>query len=244
MMLLASHKYIVRTALAYVLLLGMTASISSGQSENSRLVKADDPQQITDAVMISSVTVSGMNIQCGLFIKPPSEVQSVAPFAAAGNWLQNMDIALVNRTVRDIMFGALTIQFLDTGDCRRTPCAATELHFGQLPPVDAYYGNGEPIKPESINGSTITWTPGKTLVIHVGDYRDQIEQALSGQNLNFVNVNRIALHIGPFFFRNGMRWALGFYSKPDPDRPGRFKYLPSDYFPGARGQNWPPGFNQ
>jgi len=57
-------------------------------------------------------------------------------------------------------------------------------------------------------------------------------------------LTKVAIHIGPFFFEDGMRWNPGSYSLPDPEHHGKFKYLPDNYFPGRRGHNSPPGYNQ
>jgi len=54
----------------------------SQQTNGEKLVRADDPAQITDAVMITNITVGGKNVDCGLFVKPPAVVQPVAPFQA------------------------------------------------------------------------------------------------------------------------------------------------------------------
>jgi hypothetical protein len=54
----------------------------------------------------------------------------------------------------------------------------------------------------------------------------------------------VNVYLSAFYFADGMEWGLGRYSVPDPDHPGKFKPLPANYFPGKRGRNWPPGYNQ
>ena len=57
-------------------------------------------------------------------------------------------------------------------------------------------------------------------------------------------VTKVNVYRGPFYFDDGMQRDLGRYAVPDPKHHGKFKELPADYFPGKRGRNWPPGYNQ
>ncbi|SRR5579884_190903 len=226
------------------ILLGVAGSATAQLSNNEKLVRCNDPAHITDAVMISDISVAGKTIECGLFIKPPAVVQPVSPFQASSDWLQQMTISLINRTNKTIVFGAIELVFLDTGDCRSLPCTAYPIHLGQMPAMDAYDGRtGLPLKPEQPERAALDWKPGQTITIHVNDYFAQIEGVLS-RSMPVTAVAKVAVHIGPFFFEDGMRWSLGRYSVPDAEHPGKFKYLPADYFPGRRGNNWPPGYNQ
>ncbi len=79
------------------LVLGIAGAVL-GEQAGQKLVRCDDPAQITDAVMISNVSVAGKTVECGLFIKPPLVIQPVAPFPAGSDWLQQMTISLINRT--------------------------------------------------------------------------------------------------------------------------------------------------
>lgn len=219
------------------------APVWAQQSMQRQVSAYDDIEQITDAVLISNVAVSGETISCGLFIKPPAVIQPVAPFQASGDWLQQMTISLVNRTNEPIVAGGIIFHFMDTGDCRSIPCIGTGLRFGQVPKIDAYDGRtGKPLDPQQRGSQAIEWRPETTIVIHVGEYMKQIESELA----DFApasEITKVKLYRGPFYFQNGMKWNLGSYSVPDPQRPGKFKELPADYFPGRRGNNWPPGFS-
>lgn len=226
------------------ILLSALEAANAQQTSSEKLVKADDPSQITDAVMITSITVADKSVDCGLFVKPPRVIQPVAPFQAGSDWLQQMAISLFNRTNKTIVSGTITLQFLDTGDCRTQPCAADQIHFGQVPAVDAYYGRtGQPLKPEHPEQPPLNWKPGQTLTIHVGDYMDEIERSLEN-HLAVSSVSKVAVHIGPFFFEDGMRAVGPFYSVPDPEHHGKYQYLPQNYFPGKRETNWPPGYDR
>ncbi len=97
------------------------------QQTGEKLLKVIQAEQITDGVLISDVSVAGNTVECGLFIKPPLVIQPVTPFQAGGDWLQQMTISLVNRTNKTVVFGAITLTFLDTGDCHalRIPPASS-----------------------------------------------------------------------------------------------------------------------
>ena len=226
------------------LTLGVLGALHAQQT-SERLVSAkNDIEQITDAVLISNISVGGRTVECGLFIKPPVVIQPVTPFQAGPDWLSQMTISLVNRTNKIIAFGDIHLHFLETGDCRSAPCVGAELAVGQMPAVDAYEGRtGKPLRPEHPERPPLDWKPETTIVVHVSDYMDKIESNLADFMVPAA-VTKVNVYRGVFFFADGMRWALGSYSVPDPDYPGKFKDLPADYFPGRRGNNWPPGYSQ
>lgn len=228
---------------AAVLALGLLGSLLARQG-NARLVSArDDVEQINDAILISNIAVGGKTVECGLFIEH-DRVQPVTPFQASGDWLQQMTISLVNRTNKTIVYGSVIMHFVDTGDCVSLPCAGTELHFGHMPAIDAYDGRtGQPLRLEHPERPPLGWQSEQTYVVHVSDYMDKIERSLS----NFMSesaVGKVNIYRSAFYFEDGMRWTPGRYSVPDPERPGKFNHLPVDYFPGRRGNNWPPGYDQ
>jgi hypothetical protein len=156
-----------------------------------------------------------------------------------------MTISLINRTNKSIVFGAVIFHFLDVGDCSSTqPCPGPGLEFGQIPPIDAYDGRtGQPMKRGHPERPPLDWGLEQTIVVHVSDYMPEIEASLA----NFLavsSVTKVNVYLGDFYFADGMQWNLGRYSVPDPNHPGKFSPLAADYFPGKRGRNWPPGYNQ
>lgn len=56
------------------ILFSFLATADAHQPHNEKLIKADDPVQITDAVMITNLAVAGKTVDCGLLIKPPAVV--------------------------------------------------------------------------------------------------------------------------------------------------------------------------
>lgn len=215
------------------------------QQTSNRLVQCNDPAQITDPVLISNVAVAGKTVECGLFIKPPSVLQPVTAFQASSDWLQQMTISLVNRTNKTIVSGTVSLLFLDNAvDCRTQTCPLEQMHLGQMPAVDAYDGRtGRPLKQEQSGKAPLNWEPGQTLTLGVGDFISDIEAKLSNYE-PIGEASKVSVHVGPFFFQDGMRWAAGAYSVPVPETPGKFRALKENYFPGQRGSNWPPGYSQ
>jgi len=212
------------------------------QQTSERLVKVNDVEHITDAVLISNVAVAGKTVECGLFIKPPVVIQPVTPFQAGNDWLEQMTVSLINRTGRTIVSGGIQLNFLDVGDCRSLPCVASFLRFGRMPDIDAFDGRtGKPNRPAH-EGPPLDWKPEQTIVVHVSEYMPEIEDDLAN-HWPVTAITKVNIYRGVFYFEDGMIWDLGRYSVPDPEHPGKFKKLPEDYFPGQRGHNWPPGYN-
>lgn len=225
------------------LIFGLVGALHAQQT-GDKLIRVNDIEQITDAVLISNVALAGKTVECGLFIKP-TVVQRVTPFQAGSDWLREMTISLINRTNKTIEFGSIIFHFLDTGDCSSAqPCVGASLTFGQMPAIDAYEGRtGRPIKPEHPERPPLDWKPEQTIVVHVSDYIDEMERNLA-DFMPVTAVTKVNVYRGPFYFEDGLQWSVGRFSVPVPDHPGKFKELPADYFPGKRGRNWPPGYNQ
>lgn len=197
-----------------------------------------EPQTRDDAVMITAVTVEGSMVPCGLVLRP-NEVQPVAPFRAGNGWLQTMIISLFNRTNRTIVAASLTLGFPETGDGRVQPQHAYHLDVGRVPAVDAFTGNGQPIRIDP-NRKPLAWAPGQAFTIHVGDFIEELKAEME-DSLPVATTTKVSIHIGPFFFEDGMRW-YGSFAVPDRGHPGKYKALPDDYFPGNQLLNWPPGY--
>ena len=232
---------------AFCVLFGLLGVIYAQQA-SEKLVSANDVEQIHDAVLISNIAVAGKPIECGLFVMPPAVIQPIAPFQAGSDWLRQMTISLVNRTNKTIVFGSILVHFLDTGNCSSAqPCVGAALSFGQRPLIDSYNSRtGQLMRPEPFERPPIEWQSEQTIVVRVSDYLDEIESNLSHAPtpLRATDITKLKVYRGSFYFSDGMQWNLGRFSVPDPERPGKFKELPTTYFPGRRGHNWPPGYNQ
>lgn len=226
------------------ILFGVLGALHAQQA-GEKLLRFQDVELPYDAVVISNVSVAGETVECGLFIKPPRGFQPVTAFAAGSDWLSQMTISLVNRTNKTIVFGSISFRFLDTGDCtRERPCWGASVDFGQRPAIDAYDGRtGRPMKPEHPERPPLDWKPEQTIVIHVGDYMADIEQNLSN-SVRVTDITKVNFSRAVFYFPDGMRWDLGRYGVPDRMYLGKFNELRPDYFPGRKGNNWPPGYDQ
>ncbi len=228
--------------LTFALLLGVANWRSVGAQPHmyagDKLVEQVEPQHRSDAVMITRITVGATDVQCGLVVGP-GQVQPVAPFQAGNDWLQNMTIFLFNRTDKAIVAAHLTLGFPDTGDGRTRGQRVYPMQLGRRPEVDSINARtGQPIR-QGLNLKPLAWEPGQTLVVHVGDYIDEIKGQVEN-DMPLSAVTKLRIHIGPFFFSDGMRWYLGYFAVPDPEHPGKFKNLPDAYFPGSQYQNYPP----
>src|ERR1022692_4786577 len=102
---------------------------------------------------------------------------------------------------------------------------------------------GQPVRLNHPERPPLDWGPEQTIVVHVSDYMPELE-ALLANFLPGSAATKVNVYLSAFYFADGMEWGLGRYSVPDPDHPGKFKPLPANYFPGKRGRNWPPGYNQ
>jgi hypothetical protein len=213
-------------------------AVQAQPAMGERMVEQVDPQTRGDALIITKVTVADTNVRCGL-LTASHALQPVAPFQAGSDWIQNMSIFLFNRTNKTIVAGHLTLGFPETGDGKTQPQHVYSLQLGRLPEVDAFNGRtGLPI-PQDPNLKPIEWAPGQALAVHLGAYIDEIKDQI-GDDMPLATVTRLRIHIGPFFFSDGTRWYLDKFATPDPERPGKFRNLPDDYFPGDPLINWPP----
>ncbi len=227
---------------ACVLLGLLTAAALAQLAPGQKLLRAQEADKVSDAVMTTNVSVAGKTIECGLWVKWPAVIQPVTPFQADDDWLRQTTISLFNRTNKTIVFGSIGIHFLDTGDCRTVPCAGAEIEFGQVPAIDAYDGRtGMPAKPAHPEAPPIDWKPLHTFTVRIADHMDDIERSTLTNFMPLARVTKVEVFRGAFYFADGMRW-MGKFSVPDPEHPGKFKQLPFEYFPGPRGRNLPPEY--
>jgi hypothetical protein len=192
-----------------------------------------------DAVAITKVTVGDRELECGLIVSR-SEVQPVTPFLAADDWLQTMTIYLYNRTNKTIVAGQIVLGFPETGDGHTQPQRVYLIDLGRVPEAAAFSGRtGQPIALDP-RLKPISFLPGQTLLIHVGDYIDRIRDDVQDL-IPLTMITKCAIRRSHFFFDDAMRWDIGGFAVPDPEHPGRFKRLDGNYFPGRK--TWPPGYH-
>jgi len=195
-----------------------------------------DPQHRSDPVMITKVTLGDSEVQCGL-IASPFQLQPVVPIQAGDDWLQNVTIYLFNRTNKTVVYVQIVLGFPETGDGIQRPMRVHHITLGQLPPSVAVTGSGQPIR-RDLTRKAMSFAPGQTLLIDVGVYFDQIRASVEPK-MAFTAITKCIIRRSAFYFDDGMRWD-GEYSVPDPERPGKWKYMDQRYFPGDEHNNWPP----
>ena len=173
------------------------------QATVDKIVYANAPVQITDAVMITTIAVEGKPIECGLFVKPPVVVEPVTPFQAGPNWLQTMTISLINRTNKTIASGQITLAFLDAGDCRHTPCPAGHIQLGQIPAIAAHDGRtGKPLP--NPGTQPLDLKPDQVLAVHVGTcWNDILDESGLEKRMPVTAVSKVRIDIGLSFSRTG-----------------------------------------
>jgi len=189
-------------------------------------------------VVVTKVTLGDSVVQAGRFIQH-STTDPITGFQADGDWVQNLTIYLLNRTYRNIVFVTLNLGFPETGDGHTTPQRTFTLQLGRIP-KEAPAGQ----RPQPPGWRPILFRAHQTLAIHLGDYIERIRSDVE-QRIPLAVATKLAVHLSPFFFDNGMEWYAGAYAVPDPDDPGKVRHLDRNYFPGDLDLYWPgrPGWD-
>jgi hypothetical protein len=193
------------------------------------------------AVVVVKVTLGDTVVPCYGEHGPPNRMgpfQPAPPFQADDDWLRNVTIYLFNRTNKNIVWAQLRMGFPQTGDGLTTATAQRtfSMALGRRPAVanlDPH--TGQPMPPE---GTPLSFAAGQTLPIRLGDYSDEIRNHI--RDVLPAPVTKITFSWGFFIFEDGMSWSpTAQFGVPDPDRPGYWKSMPFDYFPGDVHANWP-----
>lgn len=247
---------------AVAILVALTGCIALSGWFRSRVVSGDstnllqatgfgtidiDRQTSMDPVSIERITIGGQVIQPGVSTGP-REDKPGTQFEADEGWLKNASIVLKNRTDKVIVWAGIELFFPDTGNGTASePLTAYTITLGQRPEIDSFKKNGEKL-PSDPNKQLLFLAPGQTLVVHLADYIDEIQDrleqspgALAGDQ-PLSRVTRVAIHRSEFLFADGMRWTdLDGFSIPDPNHPGQNSNLDRGrFFPGNPSHNWPP----
>jgi hypothetical protein len=180
-----------------------------------------------DAVMVTKATVHNSEVPCRWSPDSTGKLQAAALFQADDDWLANTDIYLYNRTNKPIVYGDLIVTFPGG------PNNAVPITLGIMPAVAALDRLGKPI-PQ--NGRTpLSFGPGQTLVIHLGDYINDITNALKPALP--ATLTKVRITANAFIFGDGMRWHPGaVYQVPDQSNPGQWTRMPNGYHPDGYGK--------
>ena len=182
-----------------------------------------------DAVMPTKATVYGSEVPCLVGLYGTRKFHAPPAFQADDDWIANTDIYFSNRTNKEIVYGYFVVTFPD-GPTRY----AVPISLGIMPAVAALDHLGHPILQ---NGRTpLSFGPGQTLVIHLGDYINDIADALKPA-LPAV-ITKVRINANAFIFDDGMKWGPGaVYLVPDQANPGQWTRMPPGYHPDGYGKS-------
>ena len=176
-----------------------------------------------DAVTVTKATVHDSEVPCRSSPDSTGRFQPSATFPANDDWLANTDIYLLNRTNKQIVYADFLLTFPD-GPTRN----AVPISLGIMPALAAVDRLGAPI-PQ--NGRTpLSLGPGQTLVIHLGDYINDITNSLTP--VLPAALTKVRINANAFIFDDGMKWNPGpVYLVPDQAHPGQWTRMPRGYHP-------------
>lgn len=185
-----------------------------------------ETQRGRDPILITSVSVHGRTVECGLPVNH-EEWQTVRPFEAADDWLAAIRMDILNRTNKAITYIHINLLFPETGTGTKfSPIIAASVRLGKPPDGSM----------QSEATAALSLAPGETILIPLKDYQKELARTLSPWSRP---VSTIAIHRIVVFFDDGMRWLSDRYSVPSLDGPGKFKSLEPTFFPGDENGNWP-----
>jgi hypothetical protein len=160
-------------------------------------------------------------------------------FAANPDWLRDTTIYVMNRADKPLAWLELALQFPQPGNGRTEPTLIYEIRLGRMPDLDAFDGKGDRIPAEFAGTKPLDLQPGRTLVIHLADYIDQIRTYVRNA-IALAEITRCNIYLAVSEFQDGLRYTGGAYSIPDPNQPGHWRYSPTrQYFPGDAHQYLP-----
>lgn len=154
-------------------------------------------------------------------------------FIAGNDWLKNTTIYLINRTEIPIAWLSIALQFPQTGNGQTQPVWIYNVEIGRMPDADAISGRtGKTISPGPPGSKSLGLQPGGRLTIHVSDYMDKINDYLKTA-MPISALSQVHIWVDVCMFEDGLRFSGGAFSRPDPQHPGQWIYLPTQkYFPG------------
>lgn len=198
------------------------------------------PLFITRVSVDNRVMMLGTPISARHYSSNPNLILNGRPFKVGGAWLNDMTLYIKNRTDKPVASATVLLSFPETGNGHNQPMYVYHIRLGRIPAADAYEGRtGKPLR---INPAAkpLNLKPGQEVAVHVADYIDGIK-AYVEKAMPLYYATTVGVSINACTFTDGLRYSAGAYSLPDPSHHGKWKYLPSGYFPGDPHQFWPPG---
>jgi hypothetical protein len=216
--------------------LALLAIALTSMAQTERQVEVA-PQASNEPLIFTKVALGDTPLMCGL-VKGMDEYQAVVPFHASDDWIENLRVEFLNRTVKPVAFVGLRLWFPDTGDGRSRAIRVYNVPIGRIPDVAAFGQDGHALAQPS-SYQRIWFAPGQTMAVQLRDHIDRISSAVRA-SIPLSSVTRLKIDIAVCYFSDGTKWAGGGYRVPDREHPGTWKVLPRTYFPGNVLANWPP----
>jgi hypothetical protein len=195
------------------------------------------PTHQTSPVAITKVTVGDTVVQAGRMFQDGG-FDPLIPFQAGDDWIQNLSIYLYNRTNKTIVCTYVLLGFAGTVEdappgAADQPAGIWSLHLGRIPASAAHAPQSQPS-----DWQPISFLPGQTMVIRLGDYIGQIRSQV-GRVLPLTAVTGLTIALEYFYFADGMFSSGSYYIIRDPQSPGKDLRMDRNYFPGDMNFGWP-----
>lgn len=221
-------------ALAFTFLLVLARQ--SVMPANLAAVKTERQVEVTPTDQMSPVAAT--EVRLGNAIVQPGRmlqrgrVEPITSFQAGDDWIQNLTLYLYNRTNKTIVFAEIIFLFRESGSLARSG-RGFDLELGRIPP-SAPGG----LRPQPSDRQPISFLPGQTMVVHLGDYIEQIRRQVEPV-LPVAASTHLRISLVSFYFADGMLYRAGAYRSADPQNPGKELLMGRDYFPGDMNLSWP-----
>ena len=219
------------------------AQAQAGQDTATKLIDVQlATQNLWESVWITKVEIGNQFLlnEYDLYNPPlPGEVVPGKDFIAGNDWLKHTTLYVINRTNQPIAWLSIALKFPQTGNGQTQPVWVYNIQMGRIPDLDAVNVRGEPFPPGPPGSKALGLQPGGRLAIHVSDYIDKIEDYVKTA-MPISAINEANIYVETCALEDGLRFTGGGYSRPDPQRPGKWIYLSvRQYFPGNKVQYLP-----
>lgn len=194
----------------------LSTDMAAGQKDTNTVINVETfrPQM---PVLISELRIGDSKVISGAGLNGPAD------------WLQQIHIVVVNKTIKPItaMSVYLTFPQTGTGASPASPRMAYEMRLGNLSAAELVDPNGrqlhEPLRPP------LDIPPGGSMDINVGsaypDYSSMLGLLLHGRTPRICNIRIMTVS-----FSDGTRWGGNSFVQVDPEHPGHYVQIPADGF--------------
>jgi hypothetical protein len=155
------------------------------------------------------------NINIGLREKFSSRALAENGGGEVGDWLENLEFKLKNKSGKAITFIILQLQFPDTRV--NGPEMVYTLHIGRHPKA-----SGD----ELVDDEPLALKPGGTVIFALSAKRLELaKQFLALRNFQLADLNKMMIRIVSVAFDDGTKWVMDSYYKPNPTEPSGYEKI-------------------